>query len=432
MEKDKLKELLIGHKERFLSKQELIGREIQTSIEKYIKHKEIVLITGIRRGGKSSLMKLICDDLISRLNVPASNILFVNFEDERFIDFTAHDFERLFETFLEIENPRGRKYFFLDEIQNIKGWEKWANRLYEFEDVKTFITGSNATLLSSEISNALTGRNRQIINWPFSFTEFLTLKGYIVDEKSLYLRGKRAEIKRLFKEYCGMGGFPEVLKINDISLLEQYFKDIMYRDVIARYSIRNTREIKELALYLASNIGTIQSYKNLKDLIRVKSLNTVKNYLDALSNVFLFFSIDLFDYSIKRQIYNPSKTYCIDTALSNAISFKFSQNVGHLYENIVFLELKRRDGDIFYWKSKRGREVDFIVKKGLSVVEAIQVVVSLSDKKVAEREIQSLMDASNDLNIHRLLILTEDEEEMKTVGDREVRILPIWKWLLIK
>src|SRR4030042_3369464 len=121
MEKDKLKELLIGHKERFLSKQELIGREIQTSIEKYIKHKEIVLITGIRRGGKSSLMKLICDDLISRLNVPTSNILFVNFEDERFIDFTAHDFERLFETFLEIENPRGRKYFFLDEIQNIKG-----------------------------------------------------------------------------------------------------------------------------------------------------------------------------------------------------------------------------------------------------------------------------------------------------------------------
>lgn len=432
MEKNKLKELIIEHKQRFLSKKHLIKRESQTDIEKYIKQKEVVLITGVRRGGKSSLMKLICDDLIARFNVPVNSILYLNFEDERFIDFTVKDFELLYETFIEIENPRGRKFFFLDEIQNIKGWEKWVNRLYEFEGVKVFVTGSNASLLSSEISTALTGRNRQIINWPFSFREYLTLKEHSIDEKSFYRREERIEIKRLFKKYFELGGFPEILQINDTSLLEQYFRDIIYRDVVARYSIRNVREIKELTLLLASNPATIQSYQNIKNLIRVKSLNTVKNYLEALSDVFLFFPADLFDFSIKRQIYNPSKFYCIDTALSRAISFKFSQNLGHLYENLVFIELKRRNEEVFYWKSKKGKEVDFVTKKGLKIDKAIQVCVSLSDKKAREREIQSLMDANQELKPKHLLILTEDEEGKVDAGTARIKFLPLWKWLVLE
>lgn len=430
MEKEKLKELIIEHKEGFLSKRGLIKRESQKEIERYIKQKEIVLITGVRRGGKSSLMKLICDDIIAKFNAQANNILYLNFEDERFIDFTVKDFEPLYEAFIEIENPKGRKYIFLDEIQNVKGWEKWVNRLYEFEDAKIFVTGSNSTMLSSEISTALTGRNRQVVNWPFSFREFLILKGYSTDEKNLYRREKKAEIKRLFNEYLRLGGFPEVLKIQDTSLLEQYFKDIIYRDVIARYSIRNTREIKELTLFLASNIGTVQSYKNLKDLIGVRSLNTVKNYLEILSNVFLFFYIDMFAYSIKRQIYNPSKVYCIDTALSRSVSFEFSRNIGHIYENLVFLELKRRNEDVYYWKSKRGKEVDFILKEGSTISKAIQVTTSLSDRKVKEREVQSLIDAKEELKPRQLIILTEDEEGTETIEDTEIKILPLWKWLV--
>jgi len=363
MEKDKLRELLIEHKERFFSRQGLVNREVQKDIERYLNQKEIVLITGIRRGGKSSLMRLVCDDIIKRFDVPMSSLLYLNFEDERFLGFTVRDFELLYETFIEIEAPKGRKYFFLDEIQNIKGWEKWINRLYEFEDIKIFVTGSNASMLSSEVSTALTGRNRQIVNWPFSFREFLTFKGLAVDETVFYHRDKRTEIKRLFKQYIQLGGFPEVLKINDTTLLEQYFKDILYRDVIARHSIRNIKEIKELALLLASNLGTILSYKNIQGLIGVKSQNTVKNYLEALEDVFLFFCVDLFDYSVKRQIYNPSKVYCIDAALSRSMSFDFSRNLGHIYENLVFLELKRRNEEVFYCKSKKGREVDFIVQK---------------------------------------------------------------------
>ena len=430
MEKEKLKELIIEHKEKFLKKTELVKREIQKDIAPLLNQREIIIITGVRRGGKSSLMRLISNDLIEKYDILQGNILYLNFEDERFTYFDINDFEQVYEIFLELYHPVGRKYFFLDEIQNVKGWEKWLNRLYEFEDLKIFVTGSNATLLSSEIATALTGRNRQLIVYPFSFNEFLSLRSYSITEKDFYLREKRLEIKRLFDEYLKLGGFPEVLKISDNTLLEQYLKDIIYRDVIARYSIRNIKEIKELTLFLASNIGTIQSYNNLREMINVKSLNTIKNYLEMLENVFLFFKIDLFSFSVKKQIYNPSKIYSVDSALSNAIAFKFSENMGHIYENIVFIELQRRNKEVFYWKSKRGREVDFVIKSGLKIDEAIQVCFSFTDKKTRDRELESLLSAKNELNVDNLVMITEDEKGEEVIDGATVRIIPLWKWLL--
>lgn len=430
METNKLKELIIEHKERFLSSVNLVKREIQEIIKPYLKQKEIIVITGVRRSGKSSLMRLIGNDIITEYNVSPENILYLNFEDERFVEFTHNDFEPLYEAFIEIYQPRGRKFFFLDEIQNINRWERWVNRLYEFEDIKIFITGSNATLLSPEIATALTGRNRQIINFPFSFKEFLTLRGYKFNERDLYLREKKVMIKNLFKEYIEFGGFPEVLKNKDITLLEQYFKDIVYRDIIARYNIRNVKEIRELILFLSSNIGTIHSYRDLKELIKVKSLNTVKNYLEILENVYLFFCISLFDFSIKRQIYNPSKIYSIDPALSKAVAFKFVQNLGHIYENFVFVELFRRDKEIFYWKSKKGKEVDFLIKTGLKIDKAIQVTTTLTELKTKQREVDGLLSASQELGVKNLFILTEDEEGEEKIDKTKIKIIPLWKWLL--
>ena len=434
MEKEKLKELIIGHKEKFLSRGGLVKRQIQDPITSYIPQREILIITGVRRCGKSSLMRLLCDDLLSSEDILENNILYLNFEDERFVPFTVQDFEPLYEAFFELENPQGRNYMFLDEIQNINGWEKWLNRLYEFENIKIFVTGSNASLIGSEISTALTGRNRQIAIWPFSFREFLAMKGVLIDARSIYKRQKKVQIIRLFREYLELGGFPEVLKIGDTTLLEQYYKDIIYRDVIARYRIKNIKEIKELTLFLASNPGTIQSYKNMQKIIGVRSLNTVKNYLEALNDVYLFFSMDLFDYSLKRQIYNPSKIYCIDVALSNSISFRFSRNMGHIYENIVFLELLRRNKEIYYWKSKKGKEVDFIVKEGLHITEAIQVCFSLEDVKTRQRELQALAEVKDELRAERLTVITDDEESTVPIegkrGQGEINIISLWKWLL--
>ncbi|MBW1694398.1 MAG: ATP-binding protein [Deltaproteobacteria bacterium] len=434
MEKEKLKELIVGHKEKFLSRNGLVQRDIQNEIADYIPQREILIITGVRRSGKSSLMKLLCDDLLRNSDISENNILYLNFEDERFIPFTFEDFEPLYETFIELENPKGKIYMFLDEIQNISGWEKWLNRLYEFEDVKTFVTGSNASLLSSEISTALTGRNRQIVNWPFSLRESLRLKGITFDAKSIYKRQNKVEIKRRFNEYLELGGFPEVLKIEDTTLLDQYYKDIIYRDVIARYGIKNVQEIRELTLFLAANPGTLQSFKNMQRIIGVKSQNTVKNYLEALNNVYLFFSVDMFDYSLKRQIYNPSKIYCIDVALSNTISFKFSRNIGHIYENVVFIELLRRNKELYYWRSGKGREVDFVIKQGLRIIEAIQVCFSLANEKTKKREIQALIEAKDELQPDLLTVITDNEESTVTVesshGQAEINIIPLWKWLL--
>lgn len=432
MDKNKLKELLIEYKQRFLTtRTDLIRRKIQDNIEPFIKFKEVVIITGPRRGGKSSLMKLICDDLIKKDKVPPSNILYLNFEDERFIDFNTSDFAHTYELFLQINKPMGRLYFFLDEIQNVTGWERWVNRLYENENIKIFITGSNASLLSSEISTALTGRNRTITNFPFSFGEFLTFKNYKLQKNNFYQTEKRAVIKSFFQEYLKLGGYPEIIKINDPTLLEQYFKDIIYRDILPRYSIKKIKEIRELCLFLASNLASIHSYYKLQRLIGVKSINTVKTYLEILEEVFLFFRINLFDYSIKRQIYNPSKIYIIDTALGNSISFKFSENIGHIYENLVFLELKRRNKEIYYWKSKKGKEVDFLIKKGLNIEEAIQVSYNLNYKKTLDREIESLLIAKDEFKIKHLSIITEDEEAEKEMGDVKIKIIPLWKWLLI-
>jgi predicted AAA+ superfamily ATPase len=433
MDKNKLKELLIEYKERFLiERSDLIRREIQDRIESFLKYKEVVMITGTRRGGKSSLMKLICDDLIKKYKVPASNILYLNFEDERFIEFNSGDFAKIYELYLQINKPIGRKYFFLDEIQNVPGWERWVNRLYENENIKIFITGSNASLLRSEVSTALTGRNRVITNFPFSFREFLVYKSYRLEENDFYQTEKRAIIKGFFQEYLKLGGYPEIVKINDSTLLEQYFKDIIYRDILPRYSVKKIKEIRELCLFLASNLGSIHSYNKLLSLIGVKSINTVKNYLEILEEVFLFFQINLFDYSIKRQIYNPSKIYIIDTALGNSISFKFSENIGHIYENLVFLELKRRNKEIYYWKSKKGKEVDFLIKRGLDIEEAIQVSYNLNYKKTLDREIESLLLAKEEFKIKYLTIVTEDEDIEKEIGNVKIKIIPLWKWLCIE
>ncbi len=431
MEKYKLKELFIEHKEKFFSKEGLIQRDIQEKIRPYLHSKETVLITGVRRSGKSSLLKLVADDLISRRDILKTNTLYLNFEDERFVDFTVKDFDSLVEVFLELENPKGRKCFFLDEIQNIKGWEKWVHRMGEFENIKFYITGSNAALLSSEVSHALTGRNRQVVNWPFSFREFLLFHGLVIDGKEFYVKEKRARIKNLLGEYIKGGGFPEVVKSKDNTLLEQYFRDILYRDLIVRYSIKNTKELKELCLFLASNIAAIYSYDRLKKMIGAKNLNTIKNYLESLENVFLFFRVALFDYSVKRQIYNPGKFYMVDTALAQAIGFKFSEDAGHVYENLVFLELKRRGRDLYYWKSKKGQEVDFVLRKGLKVEEAIQVCFNLGNPETREREFRSLLAAKEELNPSRYLIITQDEEGEEKINQCHIQIIPLWKWLLL-
>jgi len=216
MDKIHLKSLIVEQRERFLSKKGLFTRDALAPLCDLLDRREIVVLSGVRRCGKSSLMRLACDELITRRNVATADILYLNFEDERFIDFTTQDFEKIHELFDELRGSSGTTWFFLDEIQNVKGWEKWLNRLYEFEDVRVVVTGSNASLLESDARSALTGRNRQLAVYPLSFREFLVWKGIDTTSPDAMQREDRVRIKKAFAEYLGIGGFGRDTRIQDL------------------------------------------------------------------------------------------------------------------------------------------------------------------------------------------------------------------------
>jgi len=428
MEKRKLAELIVEHKEKVLSGGDYIMREILSDAHTILNQKEIHIITGVRRCGKSTLMRLLVEKLIEE-GVKKQNILYLNFEDDRFAEFTTGDFQPLYEAFLEIESPEGRKYFFLDEIQNLPGWHRWVNRLYEFEDIKLFITGSNSSILGGEAATVLTGRNRIMELYPFSFGEFLKANDFTIKNKDFFLGERRAGMARLFNDYLVSGGFPEVVKNQDTSLLQEYFRDIIFRDVITRYSVRNVREIRELALFLASNLSCISSYKKLKDAISVNSLTTVKNYIGYFEEVYMFFAVSLFDYSLKRQMYNPSKIYCVDHALSSSIAFKFSEDSGRIIENIVFIELRRRGLEVYYWKDKKGREADFLIKKGRAITEVLQVSSNISVRGTRDREITGAVAVAEEFGLKEAKIITTEESGDETVKGINIHYIPVWQWL---
>lgn len=429
MDKHILKYLIVFQKERFLTEKKLVKREILSSLDKLIDTREVIFMSGIRRSGKSTLLSLIAKEILANNKTEKENILFINFEDERFINFTSEDFDILYQTYLELENPYGKKYLFFDEIQNINGWERWINRLYEFEDVKIFITGSNASLISSSISTSLTGRNRQIQIYTFSFKEYLWSLGLEYEERDFYIPEKIVKIKRAFESYIKLGGFPEVLKNSDITLAEQYFKDIIYRDIVSRFNIRNVKEIRELSLYLITNIGCIASYKSLMDAISAKNLTTIKNYLTILEDVYLISSISLYDYSIKKQIYNPDKYYVNDVGFYYAVGFRFSENIGRILESIVYHQLQRKSLEVYYWKSTKGNEIDFLVVHSNNKMEAIQVTFSLT-KENSIREIKGFESINEKFGEVDKLILTYDDNQILETSIGKINVKPVWQWLI--
>ncbi len=430
MDKLLLQSLIVSHRERFLADRGLVTREIVAEIEPFLKQKEILFLSGIRRSGKSSILSLVARNLISKGLIKQNQVLSINFEDERLIRFGVEDFESLYQAFIELDNPEGKKWLFLDELQVIPGWERWVHRMYEFEDVKMFITGSNSSLSNSVLSSALTGRNRELRIYPFSFREYLGMNGATeVTEHDLLSTEKVARLKREFTAFSRLGGFPEVLKSYDVSIVDSYFKDIMHRDVITLHQIRNAREIRELCLYLITNSGNLLSYEALRRMLQVKSVSTIRNYLEILKEVFLIQSLPRYDFSIKKQIFNPDKYYVTDIGFYQSLGFRFSENMGQILENIVLHQLIRDHDDLYYWSSASGKEVDFLVREKTVLTEAIQVTYDLNPEN-RDRELSGLISAEKELGISKLTILTHDQEEQIQLGQYIIQVTPVWKWLL--
>jgi hypothetical protein len=380
-----------------------------------------VVISGLRRCGKSTLLNQIIKNLYQE------GVYYFNFEDERLVDFNVEDFNYLYEVFLELYGDK--KVFFFDEIQNVSQWEMFVRRM-QGKGYKFFITGSNASLLSRELGTKLTGRNVNVELFPFSFKEFLCFKGVKLAENGLSLTAERAVIKRYFAEYLRHGGMPEYLKYNDATLLKRVYDDILYRDIVSRYGIKQVKPLRELGLYFLSNIGGTFSYNNLKKVLGVGSMNTIKSYADFLENSYLIFLVNKFSYSLKQQFGVPKKIYCIDNGLVEAVAFQFSRNKGRFLENLVFLELRRKGQEIYYYKTTNNLEVDFLIKSGKNDLSLIQVADNLDNERTRHRELKALEKAMDELKLKTGFILTEDTEEKIKIEDKVIVVKPIYKWLL--
>ena len=412
--KQLLKDIIIDQKSFLPSKKTII----RSFSEKYLNNEEIIIISGVRRCGKSVLLQQIRDRL------PQKDYFF-NFDDDRLGNFTIENFQQLYEVFIELYGEQN--YFYFDEIQNIAGWEHFAKRLYN-SGKKVFITGSNARMLSKELGTYLTGCYIAIELYPFSFSEFLNFREQqhlLGDISGTIARG---EIQSAFNDYLKQGGFPIYLKSEDGIVLKTLYDNILYKDVMVRNQIVNEREVKELVYYTVSNIGKPLTYTSLAKVIGVKNPTTVKNYLEYIENTYLLFSLSKIDCSVKAQLRNPKKVYAIDNALVSRLGFHFSGEEGRLLENMVYIELRRRGGEIFYHNSGN-TECDFVVRDGFRVVQAIQVCYLLGSSDTREREICGIRDAMDSFHLLEGTIVTNTHEEEVKYGDKIIHILPAWKWL---
>lgn len=385
----------------------------EVDFKKYLKTSYITVISGPRRAGKSTLLAQFAQHF--------THYYYLNFEDERLNSFTVDDFQTLMTVF---QKEHEANTLLLDEIQNIEGWEKFVRRVHD-EGYKVFVTGSNAKLLSSELSTLLTGRYLKLELFPFSFKEYLRYHHFTHENTTR----KNAQILKFFDEYTKEGGFPLYVKEKNIDVLQQLYNDIVHKDLITRFKIRDIKAFKTLASYLLSNIGKEISYSGLKNILGFKSQNSVKNYIDFMQEGYLLFELFRYDYSLKKQFVHDKKIFCIDNGLKNAVGFSFSEDFGRLLENIVFLELKRKKQDIYFFRGRK--ECDFVTKAGNRITQAIQVTAHYKTPGTKARELQGLLEAMDTLKTTDGLILTYNTDEQIKIDQNIVNVIPLWKWLLL-
>jgi predicted AAA+ superfamily ATPase len=391
---------------------------------------KVISLVGPRRAGKTFYFYQLIHNLLKN-NIDPTLILYINFEDDRILPLQSSDLNAIMEAYYELYpgNTEKMLYMFFDEIQNVENWEVFIRRIDDTKNAKIHITGSSSKLLSKEIATSLRGRTLSYHMYTLGFEEFLRMKQVILDRNFEYSE-QRYLVKNLFKEYLYNGGYPEVVLESEEmrrDILKNYFELIIYRDIVDRFSIRNITLLKNLLKYLMTNISTQFSvsayYRVIKNDIAV-SKETIIEYLSYLEDINLIYLVHFFSYSVKRQQVNPRKVYCADNGLRNAVSFRFSKDKGRLAENLVFLELKRRGEELYYWKN-RG-EVDFVFSDDENLLIALNV--SYTDIP-AEREINSLLEFMEEYGtkVKDLILLTEDTEKVED----GIRYVPLWKWMLV-
>ncbi|MEM4257573.1 MAG: ATP-binding protein [Candidatus Thermoplasmatota archaeon] len=407
-----------------------VKRELFQRIKPWIERKEIIALLGVRRSGKTTELFEIIDHLIHEQHINRDNICFIKADDDRVEKKEL--IQKALDEYITWKNPKGRIFLFIDEIQEIPEWQKTLKRIYDLEqeNKKIFISGSNASLLKEELSYLLTGRFAYFELYPFSFKEFL-LAHNIKIQNEMDLIQQKNTIRNLLLAYIEYGGFPEITLERDKEkkeeLLRFYFESILYRDVVKRKNIRNVEKLDRLVRWHLQNTSAYANYEKLGKYCEL-STDTTGEYTRYLEDAYLIFVVNIFAYSLKKQFVNPKKVYCIDPGIRKIVGFIFSQDSGKMYENIVFIHLRRTGKQIFYWSEKH--ECDFIIQNKMNIEEVIQVSSDLQENK--EREVNGLLEAMKHLNVLKGSIITKDYESKEIIDEKEIRFIPLWKWLLLR
>lgn len=396
---------------------------------------------GVRRGGKSTFMFQLMQRLLDH-GVSRQNILYLNFFDDRLHHLQHESLGTILEAYFSLYPEKKHAevvYCFFDEIQVVPGWELFVERLMRTEKCEVYITGSSARMLSREIATQMRGRALSWEMFPFSFREFLDFKG--IESNGPLSTKKRLIVQKAFEEYWETGGFPEVAGLGRrlrIKIHQEYFNSMLFRDLVERHDISHPRAVVDLAHWLMDNTASLYSVNNLtgylKSLGHKAPKSAVSDYLEWFEDAYVLFTVRIFDASLARANTNPKKIYCIDHALVTSVSSGILVNTGHLLENLVFIALRRVTPDIFYFKTKGGREVDFIAQnlfygeKDRSRM-LVQVCESMADPQTRKREVAALDEAMAELKMTEGTIVTRGEEEQIQVESGKINVVPAWRFL---
>jgi predicted AAA+ superfamily ATPase len=424
MKKEIFKVLITNFLERKLP--DTFSREVSIPISS----NKIISVIGARRVGKTFLLFSLIQKLREKKEI--NRIIYINFEDDRLFPLNINEMNSFIEAYYELfpKNKSKIVYFFFDEIQVVEKWEIFVRRIYDNEKCKIFLTGSSSKLLSKEIATSLRGRTNTYEIFPYSFNEYLSLNNV---SRNYYSSTNRSKIVNLYKKYFTNSGYPELLFQNNIEkqkTLNEYLNLIIYKDIVERYNISNLFLVKYLIKFFLSNTANLMSVTKIFNDIKSQGIkiskDTLFQYLEYLEEAFILFSVKISSNNIREVQRNPRKIYCIDNALTDAVSIE--NNYGRKFENLVFLELRRRGLEISYFKNKY--EVDFVFKQNKKT-SLINAAYSISNKATREREIQSLLEGMNYFNLKKGILLTDNYEEVFQSENKIINILPFWKWTLL-
>lgn len=410
------------NRQEALLKEIYIPRYQTAKLEKMMNNSLIKVVLGPRRAGKSFFATHI---------FKPGEAAYVNFDDENLLK--VEDYNEIIKNAISIYD--NTKYLLLDEVQNIPNWELLVNRLHR-EGFNLLVTGSNSKLLSKELATHLTGRHLPLELLPFSFKEYLKYKNFTEDANQITATKTKAKLLNYLDLFMKNGGFPELVihELKPETYLTPFIDSLLFKDVIKRYKLRKSDHIYNLETYLINNVANEFTYERLANNLKINSWATVIKYMSFLEEAYLLVILSRYSHKTAQRLKSPKKAYMIDNGLITAKTVQLSKDNGKLMENLVFTELLKQglrpNIELFYYKTRNDKEIDFVVKKDIAVSELIQVAYDTSSPEVSKREIKALIEAGGELHVKKLTVLTWDEKKQIKKDGAVINFVPLWEWMI--